>query len=715
MIAGHLTRALTLVNGLCLCLVICAVSLIASQAVGVIHVGLLLTAAVWQWWRWGGHGGSHDARRWWWEAASIAALLFFVADLFLVTRDLVGAALRLLAFIVAYHADNPQPARRARQTLGLTLIQMIAASASTTEVVFSALMTGYLFAALWTLAAIGAAEREAGRPAVGPASPAGDLRTPIGRLTLTTAPAILAVGVAVFFVIPHYGTGYFREQGKSIRRNLTGFSDRIELGSIGSIKKSHATVMRIERKGAEGPPSLPLRLRGVALDSFDGRVWERSVQETASLPQEPTGDVVVARDWLAAVPGEAAWPNGAPRDPRLRHGVLSLEVTLEPLESPVLFTPPYLISVRPPRVQSVHTDGHDNLFAAGPRMRRFPYATTSLATAPRPGDRPVTPLTEAERARYLQRPDVSARIVELGSRVTAGIEGDAARAHALESWLITSFRYSLDVNDAAVADPLTHLLVDRRPGHCEYFATALAVLLRLQEIPARVVTGFNGGEYSELTGQTIIRQSDAHSWVEAWLPETAWTALDATPADPEAASPSILARISGFLDEMEIAWDTYIVGLDLQDQQSAILEIRDWFDMATSGIFIAVREGVAAARRWIGVPDGGLPVPDGMVGVGTIAALMVVLAAAFTLAWRRLSATRAGLHPATEIFLRFEKNAAGGSGPRPPWMSPAEFARSLRAPEVADAYEAARYGPPGLVAAEMERLRATIEARQRSA
>lgn len=686
--------SMTALNGLCLCLVICAVGLLASQAVGPIHIAILLLAAGWQWWRWSGRAGAHDARRGWWEAASLAALFFFIGDLFVMSRDLVGSALRLLAFIVAYHADNPQPARRTRQTLGLTLIQMIAASASTTEVVFSLLMTAYLVVALWTLAALGAAEREAPRPSLSPAAPSPDLRAPLGRMTLATVPAVLAGGLGIFFLIPHYGTGYFREQGKSIRRSLTGFSDRIELGSIGSIKKSHATVMRVDRAGSGQPPPLPMRLRGVALDAFDGRVWERSDQSLTSLHKESTGHYIAHPERVAALPGEALLPGGAPRDWLQRRDILSLNIMVEPLETRVFFTPPELLSVTPLRFQSVAADTHGNLYAAGPRTRRFPYGTASLAEPPAPGEISPAPLSASERQRYLQVPRINPEVAELGRQVTAGLDGDTPKARALESWLLGGFRYSLDVNDTGVRDPLTHLLIDNQPGHCEYFATALAILLRLEGIPARVVTGFHGGEFSELTGQVIIRQSDAHSWVEAWLPETGWTVLDATPPDPDLANPGLLVRLFRLFDEVEIAWDTYIVGLDLQDQRSALEEIRDWFDLAASGTFIALRERTAALRRMAGIPDGGLPGSDGFHGVALVFTGSLAAALGIFLAWRRIARVRSGLHPATELFRRFEKQAAARGGPREPWMSPAAYARSRQAPDIAAAYEAARYGPP---------------------
>jgi hypothetical protein len=582
---------------------------------------------------------------------------------------------------------------------------MIAASASTTEVAFSILMTGYLVTALWTLASIGSEEREGDRPSLSPAAPARQLRAPLVRLILASTPVVLAVGLGIFFLIPHYGTGYFREKGRSIRRNLSGFSDRIELGSIGRIKKSHATVMRIHQPGRDAPPQLPLRLRGIALDRFNGRVWDLSDQGRRPLRRDAHDAYVVDSSNLAA---------GSPRTPAQRAGILSLQILLEPLQTRVLFTPSDLISVTTKRFHTVESDRHGGLYAGGPRSRRFSYGTASLLHPPERPAAGVAPLNLEETPRFLQLPPLDPRVVDLALRVAAGAGSAAEKGRALEVYLRENYGYSLDVNDSAVRDPLSHLLIDRQPGHCEYFATALAVMLRVNDVPSRVVTGFNGGEHSELTGRTIIRQSDAHSWVEAWFPASGWTILDATPPDPGAFSPGLLARLWTFLDEAEIAWDTYIVGLDLQDQKSALEEVVDWFDLAAAGAVIHLRAAAAALRELAGITEGGLPASDTLLGITAALILAAVLPMAAFIGWRRFRHRGSAPHPATVLFRRFEKMPAHRGRVREAWVSPGEFARQEDAPAVAEAYEAARYGPADTLKGALDRLRSLVTARPES-
>ena len=250
-------RHLTAINGLCICLVLSAIALVASEAAGLLHATFLVTAAWLQWRRWTSGSGSAETserRKVYWERAAILALIFFLADLFFVTRNLIGAALRLLVFIVFYQADTPRSPRGARQTLTLTFIQFVAATASTTEMSFAIWMALYLIAATYTLAALFVSEHGVPAAPLSAAAPALSLRAPLAKLTLAASPLVVACGLAIFFVIPHYGTGYFREAARpTVRRSLSGFTDRIELGSIGSIKRSHATVMRVRPLGGPTP------------------------------------------------------------------------------------------------------------------------------------------------------------------------------------------------------------------------------------------------------------------------------------------------------------------------------------------------------------------------------------------------------------------------------------------------------------------------------
>ena len=133
---------------------------------------------------------------------------------------------------------------------------------------------------------------------------------------------------------------------------------------------------------------------------------------------------------------------------------------------------------------------------------------------------------------YLQIPDsLQPDLAPLALEWTAGAASNRERADAILRRLRRDFEYSLEVGDRGEPLSLTDFLFRVRRGHCEYYATAMALLLRAADIPSRVVTGFLPGEWNSTGGYFIVRQRDAHSWVEAFLPEEGWVTYDATPPD----------------------------------------------------------------------------------------------------------------------------------------------------------------------------------------
>jgi len=177
-----------------------------------------------------------------------------------------------------------------------------------------------------------------------------------------------------------------------------------------------------------------------------------------------------------------------------------------------------------------------------------------------------------------------------------------ARAAALEHWLRESgeYRYSLqmDVTDPDL-DPVEDFVVNRKSGHCEYFASALALLLRSIDIPTRMVNGFKGGDYNAMVGVMTVRQKHAHSWVEALVARTTsplgleqqpvWLTLDPTPADQRNESVSRVGGMAGnfrqFTDFIRYIWIFYIVGFNSERQnrflyapiKALVLEARNGF------------------------------------------------------------------------------------------------------------------------------------------
>ena len=165
----------------------------------------------------------------------------------------------------------------------------------------------------------------------------------------------------------------------------------------------------------------------------------------------------------------------------------------------------------------------------------------------------------------------------------------------------------LDVDDRGLEDPLAAFLFERRSGHCEYFASAMTVLLRVNEVPARLVTGFQPGNYSNLTGTWSVRARDGHAWVEAWIPDRGWVAYDPTPADAASARLGPIAWMRELLDVAVTYWDDNVIGYNVYFQINALLTLRDGLQAAAervranAGTAWAVLGGLAllAGALWL--------------------------------------------------------------------------------------------------------------------
>jgi transglutaminase-like putative cysteine protease len=238
------------------------------------------------------------------------------------------------------------------------------------------------------------------------------------------------------------------------------------------------------------------------------------------------------------------------------------EVILEPQDSAVLFFSGTPLEIRG-RFSEVAIDAVGNLRVIRPTGIRTRYQV--LASL---GPRRIAPTAET-----LALPPLDPRIIELARSQASGLAGDAARAEALLGFFRRGFEYTLDPGDPGSQDPLARFLFRTRRGHCEYFASAYAVLLRAVGIPSLVVTGYAGGEWNPYGNYFLIRQSDAHSWVEAYV-DGAWRTYDPTPAarPPERG---LRRQLAEAIDALQMRWYRYVINYTLEDQAEAALSLRD--------------------------------------------------------------------------------------------------------------------------------------------
>ncbi len=183
----------------------------------------------------------------------------------------------------------------------------------------------------------------------------------------------------------------------------------------------------------------------------------------------------------------------------------------------------------------------------------------------RPGDSPAAPLAGPKEA-DLQVPEALAEpLARLAASWTAGRSSVRDRLAALERRLQRDFTYSLEHERATDADPVLDFLQHHPVGHCEYFASAMALLARTRGIPTRVVGGFAGSEANSLTGDHLVRKRDAHAWVEAWVEGEGWGTWDPTPPGaPGRRQDRELGLAAALLDWAAAGWAAALEALELR-------------------------------------------------------------------------------------------------------------------------------------------------------
>ena len=514
---------------------------------------------------------------------------------------------------------------------------------------------------------------------------------------------IVCLGLPLFFFLPRVGGAGFGGRGEGVSTS-TGFSDHVELGRFGTIQQDDAVVMRARLDGVTGEQT-GLYWRGLALDHFDGHSWERS---------EPSQEIY-ARGDRELIPIELATS---------RESLISQTIYLEPLDTSVLFGLSRIVGIQT-TLPGVFKDADGDISSKRP-AERISYRIFS--------DRSV-PSVEALRAddqkypdsvaRFLELPhDLDGRVSELASQITAGKTGRYEKAKAIEQYLQTNFGYSLEVRGTG-SDPLADFLFNVRQGHCEYFATAMAIMLRTQGIATRVVNGFHQGDYNETADIYVVRQKNAHSWVEVYFPkEEAWVRFDPTPPADQVA-PGFASGMTGqfnkWLDALETYWIQYFVAYDNQEQRSLAKSVRSGFTGYQQGISsyfsrlqIVINEWWVEARGDRGAARSGAAIGYALLYaaiaiVGILVFVWGVREVVKSKVWRRVADLFRRRRPASivEFYDRMLRILASKGFIREPHQTPLEFACAVGMPEavsVTEKYNRVRFGEKDVSSSESDEI-----------
>ena len=739
--ASALTRYFQI--SLYLMLLVSVLTLVFTGKLDLVSV-LLPPAALlvkgYRWWRGFPTELSTRAANW----LVVGYFAFFPVDLWWLSRLLASDAqnpalysallaavhLMLFAMIVRLYS-----ARTTRDHLFLALLSfgsMLAAAILTVDTMFLLFFLLFLALAISTFISLEmqrSADASASTP-IGTGTPAaGRLNKALGITSGAIAAGALLLGTTIFFLIPRFTAGYM--SGFNLQPSLiSGFSDDVELGQIGEIKRSSSVVMRIEVQGnpkaAQG-----MHWRGIALTTFDGRRWYDHEHQPFAVSGGPDGWLSLNRDGNQIPPGQPRYTT------RLQYTVL-----LEPMASDALF-----VAGEPQRIRGQFvTDAN----AGGAALRRTYLVEDQTGSLSNPFHNftnvqyeaisavPAVPANLLQSAGtdypdelsalYLQLPKLDPRIPALARQIVGRATTPYDQAHAIENYLRSHYAYTLDLATSTPADPLAWFLFQRRAGHCEYFATAMTVMLRSLGIPARYINGFLPGEYNSVGGDYIIRASDAHSWVEVFFPGYGWLTFDPTPTSEEKAG-GLFAQLGFYLDWFELQWGEWIINYDFFHQYTLAQTLqrasRDWtlrwrtrFEDARNAGAERVHDWqthLAAAPLWF-------PFTLAALVLAGLCARSRTLRERILVAWK-LRARDAAVPPHTaalfyrRMLLLLERRGWRKS----PAQTPLEFAASVSdvaaaAPvaQLTALYQVSRFGGRGADARTFAALLSSLEAALRS-
>lgn len=497
-----------------------------------------------------------------------------------------GDALRSLArFLAAMAAVTLVEGRRGRERGFLLLLCVIEAGLATALVPGFAVFVFLVATTVLVQRALGSLHRARAASAV--AAKGGAIVGPLDarpsrRAAHRGAVAVLALGAAIFPILPRSELPLFAWRAPR-DAGAVGVGDEIRLRALGTLGDLDAVVGR-----AEPPPGVggdePPYLRAAAFDAFDGTSWRSSSTASHAIPMGPEAGRVDLR---------RAFGHGRPVAWRL-HLVAAAAERLPLPERAVA------LEFDDPRPEAVYDD--ESIGAV--RVRLAPFARALDAVAfDATGPLPAAPLDAREATTLLAVPSaVREEVGPLVREALRDVPPGRATADALVAWIRARCAYSL-TGAPSGRTPVQDFLVRERRGHCEYFASALAVCLRCAGIPARVAAGYMPTRWNAVGGFWTIRRRDAHAWVEAHLPGEGWARFDAVPAADLEPDPyeGFVGFFVGLRDAAERLWSSSVLGFDRGAQADLLASLA----AAARDALARARGSLRAAPAW-GVVGGAL-------------------------------------------------------------------------------------------------------------
>ncbi|HEU4952160.1 MAG TPA: transglutaminaseTgpA domain-containing protein [Holophagaceae bacterium] len=491
-----------------------------------------------------------------WRLPLELAVLGWTAFDLLTHPGFFGALVRLLFLLAGLRLALPRQTTQRRQLLLIGFLLFLTTAISNSDLEF------FAWTLAWMLTATAALLQQAWE--VPAALRPGPAARPPFRLVPLWAAGALALAAGFFLILPRLNTGWrpFPTFGAALGRLQAGLSDQVDLSQPGPVAGNHEVVMRVIPPADLDPGQREALardlgyLRGLTLERVEGQRWEPE-----ELTPGPTLQLGNQQDGGAAFRGA------------------HLELFLNPTPRGVVPLPYGAVFASTPFFQRLRRGEGGSWRLPFPVTRGIPIQIVQAAP---PGAGSSTPSSTGD-----ERPPTGRRLAEL---LELQPEHEAARRASL-AWApgilrapdlaaaltakLRTFSYTLDNPCGTAANPLEAFLDRIQAGHCEYFASALALMLRARGVPARVVNGYRLGVWIPEGGYWLVTQDEAHAWVEYWDRDAGlWRMADGTPPLSPSEAEGLGGAWTRLSDALVFQWDRYVVRFSGEDQSAGLSAVQ---------------------------------------------------------------------------------------------------------------------------------------------
>lgn len=626
---------------------------------------------------------------------AIVSLLFFAYSLLMTIGggDFLFTSIEFLIYLLFVKLCNRRACKDYLHVYLLSFLLLVAGTVLNAELSYGVFFLGYVVVATWALILFHLRREMEDNYLLKHAEDLSYKRVQVERImnsrrivgrrffigTSLVSLTIFFVASMLFLAIPRIGFGLFFQKNRG-NNTMTGFADGVTLGGHGVLKGDPTVVMRVYVESEyEGRRAPYIHWRGVAFDQYEKGVWSRSRAAPKARRQLIYPDQRTSQHHLLY-----AEPAGSFHELGQRiEGAMRQEIYLDPIGFDVLFgaSMPLAFELQERFGASkarVHQNdelrlAHDGGVRYVVYSRIDPPPASALRAAP--------DIVPQGYEVYVQlAPEITDEVKKLAQEITRDARTNYDKAEAVRAWLQTNLSYSRVMESPGSTEPIHFFLFDRKQGHCEYFASAMAILLRAVGVPTRNVNGFLGGEWNEYEDYIAVRAGDAHSWVEVYFHGLGWVTFDPTPPGEAdilgRGGTGIRARLRRMLDTMRFQWFKWVIDYDLTRQLSIFRGIRE----SLSGGATSVKEALARAKAWLARHR------EPAIAVG-----MVLLFGLIALTWWRArvqryrggdGSRRRDADPVSAVYRQVLARLAKRGHAKDPSATPREFALEMSAREV---------------------------------